>query len=71
MNNCGPSGMSNCVPNDGMFLGAVACAYNNVKMLAGDPSAEQICFQLTAQDFSLLPADIDSQALPRPARTNF
>jgi hypothetical protein len=39
------------------------CVYNRIKMLAGDPTAGQVCFQLHA-DHSLLPADIDSPTAP-------
>ena len=39
------------------------CVYDRIKMLAGDASAGQVCFQLTA-DHSLLPADIDSPTPP-------
>lgn len=51
------------------FLGVMACAYNRTKMLAGDNTAEQICFldnsNGTLFDDSMLPADIDSpNALP-------
>lgn len=48
------------------FTGAYPCAYNSAKMIVGDPSAEQICFQLSSSDFGLLPGDIDS-ATPPPA----
>jgi hypothetical protein len=47
------------------FLGAQVCAYNSAKLVAGDRTAEQICFQLTPSDYSLLPADVDS-ILPPP-----
>ena len=39
-------------------------AYNRAKMLTGDPSAEQVSFQLGAYDHWLLPADIDSTTPP-------
>ncbi|HUI83209.1 MAG TPA: hypothetical protein VL240_03250 [Candidatus Binatia bacterium] len=59
-NNFGPGGSG--------FVGPVICGYDRAKMLAGDPSAEQICFQLsnTAPNFqdSLLPADLDSPTPP-------
>ncbi len=42
------------------------CIYNRAKLLAGDASAEQVCFLLSTSDLSLLPADIDSP-LPPPA----
>ncbi|HXZ41206.1 MAG TPA: hypothetical protein VEG68_10740 [Terriglobales bacterium] len=39
---------------------AYPCAYDRSKLLVGDSSAAQICFQQGANDFSLLPADLDS-----------
>jgi hypothetical protein len=55
------------------FLGAMPCAYNRVKMLAGDPTAEQVCTldnsNGTLFDDSMLPADLDSPELPLPAGT--
>jgi hypothetical protein len=55
------------------FLGAQPCAYNRVKMLAGDPTAEQICTLDNANgtlfDDSMLPADLDSAELPPPPGT--
>ena len=53
-------------PN-GAYEGVQVCAYNSAKLIVGDRSAEQICFLTTSQDFSLLPADIDS---PTPPPTN-
>lgn len=46
---------------------AYACAYDRNKMLAGDSSAAQICFQAGAADFSLLPGDLDSVNTPPPS----
>lgn len=63
VNNFGPGGNS--------FQGPMVCVYNRIKMLKGDPSAEQICHQYTIdpqyQD-SLLPADQDSLADPPPGQ---
>ena len=53
-------------PNGDTYIGAEPCAYDRTKMLAGDRSAMQVCFQLSNQDFALLPGDIDS-AVPPPA----
>ena len=39
--------------NGSGYVGAEPCAYNRTKMLAGDKSAEQICFQLSDNDFAL------------------
>ena len=49
-----------------LFTGAYVCAYNSAKLLIGDSSAEQICFQLSSTDFTLLPGDIDT-AVPPPS----
>lgn len=57
--------INNFGPGGSQFKGAEVCAYNSAKLLVGDNSAEQICFQLTANDYSLLPADQDSN-LPAP-----
>lgn len=58
----------------GNFVGAVFCAYNRAKMLAGDKTAEQIChlYSITPnyQD-SLLPADLDSPTLPPTGEDQF
>jgi len=55
------------------FLGAMPCAYNRVKMLVGDPTAEQVCTldnsNGTLFDDSMLPADLDTVDLPMPAGT--
>jgi hypothetical protein len=46
-------------------FGAYPCAYDRTKMLAGDSSAQQICFYApTTFDDSMLPADIDSTLGP-------
>ena len=50
----------------GTYLGANLCGYNRSKMLVGDPSAEEICLPLSANDFSPVPADVDSN-VPPPA----
>ena len=63
MNNFGTSGSQ--------FVGAEVCAYNNAKLLVGDQSAEQICFQLTPNDYSLLPADQDSNIAPPNGQDEF
>jgi len=55
------------------FLGAQPCAYNRVKMVVGDPTAEQLCTldnsNGTLFDDSMVPADLDSPELPLPAGT--
>ena len=54
-----------------VFENAEVCAYNSVKLLVGDRSAEKICFQLTHQDYSLLPADQDSNLPPPNGQDEF
>ena len=69
-NNFGPGGSG--------FVGPVMCGYDRAKMLVGDASAEQICFQLSNnpggnnfyQD-SLLPADRDSPTPPPATEDEF
>jgi hypothetical protein len=55
------------------YLGAQPCAYNRVKMILGDPTAEQVCTldnsNGTLFDDSMLPADLDTPNLPMPAGT--
>src|SRR5271165_5175050 len=58
-NNFGPSGS--------FFYGAYACAYERAKMLVGDSTAKQICFQASNSDDSLLPGDLDSAATLPPS----
>ena len=48
----------------GSFVGARPCAYDRAKMLVGDSSALQICFQTGTFDDSMLPGDLDSAAGP-------
>jgi hypothetical protein len=48
----------------GTYLGANLCGYNRAKMLIGDSSAEEICLPLSVNDFSPVPADIDSNVPP-------
>jgi hypothetical protein len=56
---------ANNFPGGGSFSGAVTCALDRTKMLAGS-HATMICFQRGMSDFSLLPADLDG-AMPPPA----
>ena len=46
------------------FLGPRLCAYQSSKLLIGDSSALQICFNLSPGDGGTLPADIDSPTPP-------
>lgn len=62
-NNFGPGGNG--------FVGAEPCVFNRTKMLVGDATAEIVCFQLTGNDYSLLPGDIDSPTLPPAGQDEF
>jgi len=62
-NNLGPGGSD--------YVGPVMCGYHRAKLLAGDGSAEQICFQLTTSDSYLLPADLDSPVGPPATEDEF
>ncbi len=57
--------------NQSGFVGAQICAYNRTKLLAGDSSAEQQCFQLSRNDYSLLPGDVDSPTPPPAGQDEF
>jgi len=63
VNNFGPGGEE--------FVGAEVCAYNSAKLLVGDNTAEQICFQLTDNDYSVLPGDLDSTVAPPANQDEF
>jgi hypothetical protein len=62
-NNFGPGGSG--------FVGPLACVYNRAKLLAGDPTAEQICHQYTSSEDSLLPGDQDSATNPPSGQDQF
>jgi len=62
-NNFGPGGNG--------YQGPVICGYHRAKLLVGDSSAEQICFQLTVNESSLLPADVDSPVGPPATEDEF
>jgi hypothetical protein len=53
------------VSSGNVFVGALTCALDRTKMLAGN-AATAICFQRGTSDISLLPADLDG-ATPPPA----
>jgi hypothetical protein len=61
-------------PGGGGFIGSQLCVYNRAKMLAGNPSAEQIChlygIDPNYQD-GLLPADVDSIVAPPANEDHF
>ena len=63
MNNFGPGGSG--------FMGPQICGYDRMKLLIGDPTAEQICFQLSSSEDSLLPGDVDSPLGPPSAQDEF
>jgi hypothetical protein len=65
MNNFGPGGSG--------FVGAEVCLYNRTALLNGQsgPPAIQVCHQFSANDDSLLPADIDSSTNPPAAECQF
>ncbi|MGA9472780.1 MAG: choice-of-anchor D domain-containing protein [Terriglobales bacterium] len=62
---------NNFGPNGSGFMGPLACVYNRTKLLAGDPTAEQICHQYTSSEDSLLPADQDSATNPPTGQDQF
>jgi hypothetical protein len=62
-NNFGPGGSG--------FRGPVMCGYDRAKLLVGDNTAEQICFQLDQTEDSLLPADLDSPVPPPGSEDEF
>jgi hypothetical protein len=48
-----------------VYQGPRLCAYERAKLLAGDPSAQEICFQMAATDsFNPQAADVDSSVPP-------
>ncbi len=53
----------NLFTNGTTFSGGQLCAYDRVKMLAGDPTAQGICYNL-ANDAGYLPSDLDGSRLP-------
>jgi hypothetical protein len=52
------------------FSGAMACAYDRINMLSGNP-ATAVCFQGPKSVGSLLPADVDSKLSPSSGEPNF
>jgi hypothetical protein len=63
MNNFGPGGSG--------FVGPEVCVYDRNKLIAGDPTAGQVCFQLASDGDSLLPADRDSVTNPPSTEDQF
>jgi hypothetical protein len=56
--------INNYGPNGYWWQGAEVCVYERLKLMAGDPSAGQKCFQLSMSDDGLMPVDIDSPTEP-------
>jgi hypothetical protein len=54
----------------GNFVGADACAYDRIKMLAGQ-SATQVCFQQNSSVGGLLPSDVDGTTPPPTGSPNY
>ena len=53
------------------FSGPRPCAYDRAAMLAGNPTATQVCFQQNNNVGSLLPSDLDGSAPPPSGEPNF
>ena len=64
-------GYNNFGPGGGGFVGGVWCIYNRTKLLAGDPSAEQICHQYSGNEDTVMPADRDSITSPPAGEDHF
>ncbi len=58
--------------NNGVsFAGSKVCAMDRTKMLVGDPTATQQCFQLSNSYGGLLPSDLDGATTPPAGSPNF
>jgi hypothetical protein len=57
--------------NGNSFLGAKVCALDRSKMLVGDNTATQQCFQESSSVSSLLPSDLDGNNPPPSGSPNF
>ena len=57
--------------NGNTFLGGRICALDRAKMLVGDPTATQVCFQLGTNDGGLLPSDLDGSNPPPAGAPNY
>ncbi len=53
------------------FVGAEPCAYDRAQMLSGAAMPQQVCFQLSPNDFALMPGDTDSTTPPPGAQDEF
>jgi hypothetical protein len=61
----------NIFNNAQTFAGSKVCAFDRAKMLAGDPTATQQCFQLSTSYGGLLPSDLDGTTAPPAGTPNF
>jgi hypothetical protein len=61
----------NIFNNGQTFAGSKACAFDRTKMLAGDPTATQQCFQLSSSFGGLLPSDLDGTTAPPAGSPNY
>ena len=61
----------NIFNNGRTFAGSKACSFDRTKMLAGDPTATQQCFQLSTSYGGLLPSDLDGTTAPPAGSPNF
>jgi hypothetical protein len=61
----------NIFNNAQTFAGSKICAFDRTKMLAGDPTATQQCFQLSTSYGGLLPSDLDGVTAPPAGSPNF
>jgi len=61
----------NIFNNGQTFAGSKVCAFDRTKMLAGDQTATQQCFQLGTSYGGLLPSDLDGITAPPAGSPNF
>jgi hypothetical protein len=61
----------NIFNNAQTFAGSKVCAFDRTKMLAGDPTATQQCFQLGTSYGGLLPSDLDGTTAPPAGSPNY
>ena len=61
----------NIFNNAQTFAGSKVCAFDRTKMLAGDATATQQCFQLSTSYGGLLPSDLDGVTAPPAGSPNY
>jgi hypothetical protein len=61
----------NMFGSNNAFLGGRTCALDRAKMLVGDPTAQQVCFQFSTADGGLLPSDLDGSNPPPAGSPNY